>query len=239
MPEAGHAHAALPVLAEELCPQHCPCSLTLTWQLPQGCSQEPHKLGINVESQIVTRLQAELLLHSIIPEFPGPNTSQRKGSSICALANAQMQAQMAAPTLPYLLPVLFTVPKPSSESDAEHVFTGCVQGLELLFQHRDGMEGQSLVLIVNWNSWGFSAPASAHLPLTVKQSHGMAACQRILTPVQHIVLDWPGWSWCRLVWDQPRTVAGHGKMSWQCWSIAPARCCTWGWPGHPGSRSNG
>lgn len=63
-----------------------------------------------------------------------------------------MQAQMAAPTLPYLLPVLFTVPKPSPESDAEHVFTGCVQGLELLFQHRDGMEGQSLVPIANLNS---------------------------------------------------------------------------------------
>lgn len=166
---------------------HCPHSLTLTWHVPQCWSQEPHRLGISVESQIVTRLQAELLLHSIIPALPGPNTSQRKGSSICALANAQMQAQMAAPTLPYLLPVLFTVPKPSSESDAEHVFIGCVQGL--LFQHRDGMEGQSLVLIANLNSWGFLAPASAHLPLNTKQGHGMAACQRILTPVQHIVLD--------------------------------------------------
>lgn len=168
---------------------HCPCSLTLTWHLPQCWSQDPHGLRINVEPQIVTRLQAELLLHSIIPEFPGPNASQRKGSSICALANAQMQAQMAAPTLPYLLPVLFTVPKPSPESDAEHVFTGCVQGLELLFQHRDGMEGQSLVLIANLNSWGFLAPAPAHLPLNMKQGHGMAACQRILTPVHHIVLD--------------------------------------------------
>lgn len=101
-----------------------------------------------------------------------------------------MQAQMAAPTLPYLLPVLFTVPKPSSESDAEHVFTGYVQGLELLSQHRDGMEGQkSLVLIANLNTWGFLAPTSAHLPLNMKQGHGIAACQRILTPVQHIVLD--------------------------------------------------
>lgn len=181
--------APLPVLAEGPCHCHCPHSLALTRHLPQCWSQELHKLGINIESQIVTRLQAELLLHSIIPRFPGPNTSQRKGSSICALAKAQMQAQMAAPTLPYLLPVLFTVPKPSPESDAEHVFTGCVQGLELLFQHRDGMEGQSLVPIANLNSWGFLAPALAYLPLNMKQGHGMAACHRILTPVQHIVLD--------------------------------------------------
>lgn len=179
----------LPVLAEGPCHQPLSPQLTLTWHLPQCWSQEPHRLGINVESQRVTRLQAEQLLHSIIPQFPGPNPSQRKGSSICALANAQMQAQMAAPTLPYLLPVLFMVPKPSSESDAEHVFSGCVQGLELLFQHRDGMGGQSLVLIANLNSWGFLASVSEHLPLNMKQGHGMAACQRILTPVQYLVLD--------------------------------------------------
>lgn len=120
---------------------HCPHSLTLTWHHPQFWSQEPHRLGINAESQIVTRLQAELLLHSIIPKFPGPNPSQRKGSSICALANAQMQAQMAAPTLPYLLPVLFTVPKPSSESDAEHVFMVVCRDWSSCFSTEMGWKG--------------------------------------------------------------------------------------------------
>lgn len=75
---------------------------------------------------------------------------------MCRAKCSQMQAQMAAPTLRYLLPVLFTVSEPSSESDAEYVFAVYVQrDWSSYFRTGVGMEEQSFVLITNLNTTFF------------------------------------------------------------------------------------
>ena len=114
-------------------------------------------LGTNGGSQIVTRPQAELLLHSIIPEFPGPNMRQRKGSSICALPNTRRCKPRWQLPLCSTFSLFFSrCREPSLVSDAECVFAVYVQrDWSSYFRTGTGMEEQSFALIANLNTFFF------------------------------------------------------------------------------------
>jgi len=104
-------------------------------------------LGTNGGSRTVTGPQAELLLRSIIPKFPGPNMRQRKGSSICALPNTRRCKPRWQLPLCGTFSLFFSrCRKPSLVSDAECVFAVCVQRLEILFQNRDG-NGRAIICV--------------------------------------------------------------------------------------------
>lgn len=156
-------------------------------------SQSLCGLGTNGGSQIVTRPQAELCLHSTIPEFPGPNMRQRKGSSICALPNTRRCKPRWQLPLCSTFSLFFSRwREPSLVSDAECVFAVYVQrDWSSCFRTGTGREEQSFVPIANLNTFFFFflAPASANPPLNMKQGHDTSACLHLSTPVLHLVLD--------------------------------------------------
>lgn len=90
---------------------------------------------------------------SAISKFPGPNTRQRKGSSICALPNTRRCKPRWQLPLCSTFSLFFSrCREPSLVSDAECVFAVYVQGdWSYYFGAGKGMEEQSFVLIANLN----------------------------------------------------------------------------------------
>lgn len=219
-------------------------------------------LGTNGRSRIVTRPQAELLLHSLIPEFPGPNTRQRKGSSICALPNTRRCKPRWQLPLCSTFSLFFSrCREPSSVSDAECVFAVYVQrDRSSYFRTGTGMEEQSFVLIANLNTFFFSSSISRstfeyetrtrHVSLPVYFDTGAAPCFGLARPVSAQASlgsspSHPGGRQrvccCRhLCLPSPARAAGGDVVEPPgCgWSRASAQHRTSGWPGHAKAQSN-
>lgn len=121
--------------------------------LPWRCGRGGCVLAANGLFQAAARPQAEMLLLSTVSKFPGPNTRQRKGSSICALPNTRRCKPRWQLPLCSTFSLFFSrCREPSLVSDAECVFAVYVQeDWSYYFGAGKELEEQSFVLIANLN----------------------------------------------------------------------------------------